>query len=267
MTQKRPSKRLGAFCAALLLSTALTATAQAALPSVTVDGAAYKGPVLVQQNTAYIPLRNFLSPMGWSISWDSASGTARARKADRTVVVDPTRQTVTADGTVLNTKAEVRSERIYLPLRSLCDALGYAVHWDSEGYAIAVGSGTSADWTEEDLYWLSRIICAEAGGESMTGQIAVGNVVLNRVASPEFPNSIHAVIFDRKYAVQFEPVSNGTVYRPPTAKSVEAAKLALQGVNTAGSSLYFFSPSLSEGTWIVNHRDYLKTIGCHRFYL
>lgn len=101
----------------------------------------------------------------------------------------------------------------------------------------------------------------------MTGQIAVGNVVLNRVASPEFPNSIHAVIFDRKYAVQFEPVSNGTVYQSPTETSVEAAKLALLGVNTAGGSLYFFNPSLSAGTWIANHRDYLKTIGCHRFYL
>lgn len=267
MTPKKPTNRLGAFCAALLLTGALSATAQAAPPSVTVDGTAYSGPVFVQQNTTYIPLRNFLSPMGWSVSWDSDSSTALAQKAERTVVVDPARKTVTADGAVFEIAAEVHSERLYLPLRGLCDALGYAVHWDSEGYTAAVGSGKAADWTEEDLYWLSRIICAEAGGESMTGQIAVGNVVLNRVASPEFPNSIHAVIFDRKYAVQFEPVSNGTVYQSPTETSVEAAKLALLGVNTAGGSLYFFNPSLSAGTWIANHRDYLKTIGCHRFYL
>ena len=63
-----------------------------------------------------------------------------------------------------------------------------------------------------ELYWLSRIICAESGAESMSGQIAVGNVILNRVRSGSFPNTVEGVIFDRKDAVQFEPVSNGRVY-------------------------------------------------------
>ena len=80
----------------------------------------------------------------------------------------------------------------------------------------------------------------------MTGQIAVGNVVLNRVAAKEFPNTIPAVIFDRKHDVQFTPVSNGTVYLPPTAKSVEAAKRVLNGENTAGKALYFYAPALSQ---------------------
>ena len=92
-------------------------------------------------------------------------------------------------------------------------------------------------------------------------------MVLNRVASGEYPNTVYDVIFDRKDAVQFEPVSNGTVYQTPTALSVQAARLALQGVNTAGESLFFFNPSLSQGTWIVRSRTYYTTIGCHRFYL
>lgn len=49
-----------------------------------------------------------------------------------------------------------------------------------------------------DLYWLSRIISAESRGESLKGQIAVGNVVLNRVEEDDFPDTIPAVIFDRK---------------------------------------------------------------------
>ena len=118
-----------------------------------------------------------------------------------------------------------------------------------------------------DLYWLSRIISAESQGESLTGQIAVGNVVLNRVKSAEFPNSIPAVIFDRKHDVQFTPVSNGTVYLPPTAQSVEAAKRALSGESTAGGAMYFYAPALSQGVWINANRTYLMTIGCHRFYL
>ena len=104
------------------------------------------------------------------------------------------------------------------------------------------------------MYWLSRIICAEAGGESLAGQVAVGNVVLNRVDSDEFPNTIHEVIFDRKHAVQFEPVSNGTVYNEPTETSVQAAKLALQGVNTAGKSLYFFNMDRRQPGLLYYHR-------------
>ena len=101
----------------------------------------------------------------------------------------------------------------------------------------------------------------------MEGQIAVGNVVINRTQSADFPNSICAVIFDRKNAVQFEPVENGTIYRTPSEKSMEAARRVLDGENTAGQSLYFYAPALSQGVWINANRTYYTTIGCHRFYL
>ena len=114
---------------------------------------------------------------------------------------------------------------------------------------------------------LSRIIYAESGAEPMDGQIAVGNVVLNRVASSEFPNSVAGVIFDRVNGTQFEPVENGTVYRTPSPQSAEAAVRVLNGDNTIGSALYFYAPALSQGVWIQNNRTFLKTIGCHRFYL
>ena len=99
------------------------------------------------------------------------------------------------------------------------------------------------------------------------GQIAVGNVVLNRVANEQFPDTIKDVIFDTKYAVQFEPVSNGTVYDEPAQSSVLAAKMVLEGARVVGDCLYFFAPALSEGTWIVNNRTYFTTIGGHDFYL
>ena len=123
------------------------------------------------------------------------------------------------------------------------------------------------EWSDSDLYWLSHIISAEARGEPMEGQIAVGNVVLNRVASSEFPNTIYDVIFDRAGGIQFEPVGNGTVYKTPADSCVQAAKQAMSGVNVVGKSLFFFAPALSEGTWIVNNRTYYKTIGGHQFYL
>ena len=167
----------------------------------------------------------------------------------------------------------VKKNRIGLKVTALAlccallgGAVGGGVAWDPYLGGAAVTS-PGAEHDAMDLYWLSRIISAESQGESLTGQIAVGNVVLNRVKSAEFPNSIPAVIFDRKHDVQFTPVSNGTVYLPPTAQSVEAAKRALRGESTAGGAMYFYAPALSQGVWINANRTYLMTIGCHRFYL
>ena len=95
----------------------------------------------------------------------------------------------------------------------------------------------------------------------------MGNVVLNRVESGQFPDTIPGVIFDRVDGVQFEPVKNGTVYDEPTAQSVEAARRVLEGENVIGDALYFYAPALSQGVWINANRTYAQTIGCHRFYL
>ena len=100
----------------------------------------------------------------------------------------------------------------------------------------------------------------------MLGQIAVGNVVLNRVRHENYPDNIKEVVFDDLYGIQFEPVENGTVYDEPAPSSVLAAKMALEGASVVGESLYFFAPDLSPGTWIVENGIYHSTIGCHRFY-
>jgi N-acetylmuramoyl-L-alanine amidase len=94
----------------------------------------------------------------------------------------------------------------------------------------------------------------------------VGNVVLNRVHSDEFPDTIYDVIFDSRWGGQFQPVSNGTIYDDPTEESVVAAKLCLEGANTAGASLYFLAPALTQNHWIMDNQTYVTTIGCHWFY-
>ena len=108
---------------------------------------------------------------------------------------------------------------------------------------------------------------AEAEGEPPEGQIAVGNVVLNRVASHDFPNTIYAVIFDRVGGVQFEPVLNGTIYCMPSAAAVEAAKRALSGENVAGDSLFFLNPEKAQSLWMTRERTFFAHIGHHDFYL
>ena len=109
---------------------------------------------------------------------------------------------------------------------------------------------------QADLHGQIRVH-AEAGGECFDGKIAVGNVVLNRVASPQYPNTIYGVIFDRKHGTQFSPVSFGTIYNTPSADSLTAAKLALQGSRPVGDCLYFRrNNGTREGTVIGNHVFY-----------
>lgn len=256
------------FLCGLLAAAALAVPTQAARTvPVQVDGQRLAGSSYLEQGVTYVPLRYLLDSLGgWKVSWDSAEQEAVAVSASARLTADPEEDTVTINGSVYGGRVTVENGRTYVPLRLVTEALGGSAEWDPYMAGAAVTSA-GADYNAADLYWLSRIICAESGGESMEGQIAVGNVVLNRMASDEFPNTIPGVIFDRVDGVQFEPVSNGTVYNSPTSQSVEAAMRVLNGENTIGSALYFYAPALSQGVWINANRSYYKTIGCHRFYL
>ena len=164
---------------------------------------------------------------------------------------------------------QTKNGLLLVPVRVLCKALGASVEWVGGENLVAITSGSgpiqSGDtyYDQEDLYWLSRIIYSESGNQSLAGKIAVGNVVLNRVASKQFPNTVYGVIFQRN---QFSPAGNGLIYRTPNAESVVAAKLALEGVNTAGNALYFINPSISSSGWFNRNCTYVATIGAHTFY-
>lgn len=122
-------------------------------------------------------------------------------------------------------------------------------------------------YSENDLYWLSRLIEAEASGESAEGKSAVGGCVMNRVKSSEFPNTVYGVIFDTKHGVQYQPTANGAIYNTPSAESVKAAKDALSGKSTAGNAMYFCNTRVAKTSWAASNRPYLMTIGNHVFYL
>ena len=253
----------------LLAAASLSLPAQAARRTVPVqaDGTVLKSGSYVEQGVTYVPLRYLLDALGgWTVSWDSREQEAVAVSGSLRLAADPAANTITVGGREYAGRVTVENGRTYVPLRLVSEALGGSAEWDPWMSGAAVTSA-GAEHDAADLYWLSRIISAESGGECLEGQIAVGNVVLNRVASREFPDTIPGVIFDRVDGVQFEPVSNGTVYKTPTAQSVEAARKVLAGEQVIGKALYFYAPALSQGTWINANRTYYKTIGCHRFYL
>ncbi len=165
------------------------------------------------------------------------------------------------------------SGMLYVPIRTLAKAYNANVEWRADTrsvdlYATAGESIISGDefYSSDEVYWLSRIISAEAGSEPMDGKILVGNVVLNRVESEEFPNTIYGVIFDREWGVQFTPTENGTVYNVPTADSIVAAKLCLDSYYISRSAMYFLNPERATNFWVPANRPYLMTVGCHDFY-
>ncbi len=226
---------------------------------------------LVEEGTTYVSLRavaNVLSPDA-AVTWED--GTAWVRGAGLTLSAKPGEQWLTVNGRALYIPHGVRLEKgsTLVPIRALAQALGGEVEWSAgKGVTLTPGSGRpeKQPYTQEDLYWMARIISAESRGEPLLGKLAVGTVVLNRVRSDEFPNTVREVIFDRKWGVQFTPVANGTVYDEPTQESLLAAKLVLDGARAAGNSLYFIAPELTDNHWTMENRTYVTTIGCHWFY-
>ena len=112
-----------------------------------------------------------------------------------------------------------------------------------------------------DRYMLARLISAEAESEPYTGKVAVGAVVLNRIESPKFPNSLAGVIYQ---PLAFETVSNGRIYSNPNSESVRAAGDAISGWDPTGGAIYFFNPSKTANRWIWARTIVLR-IGKHVF--
>jgi len=235
----------------------------------------YSGRAVLYEDTTYVDLHEFTAEMNvCRASWDAGEQTARFFGTDIVMSVQNGAEYMEANGRYLWCPTGVFADesRAYVPLRTAAKALGADVIWNAEEFAAYVVAGTStirpgnAYYVEDEVYWLSRIIYAEAGAEPFDGQIAVGNVVLNRVRSKSYPNTIYGVIFDRKYGTQFSPVSFGTIYQKPTASAVIAAKICLEGYSLSDEVLFFLNPRIATNNWIVRARPYAFTIGNHDFY-
>ncbi len=236
-------------------------------------------PAFLYKGFTLVPLRAVSDALcADTVNWNARTESAEIKKGSKTLVLTKNSKTALVNGRKepLDMKAIIYHDRFYVPLRFVAENFGVTVKWDKETYtvnlsapSITVPSHTIGEpfYNDEDLYWLSRIVHAESQGEPMKGKIGVANVVLNRVESPLYDNTIKEVVFDRKYGVQFTPTLNGTIYETPLGDSVVAAKRALLGENHAGKSLYFLNPKIAESFWIVNNRTFYKSIGNHDFYL
>ena len=115
--------------------------------------------------------------------------------------------------------------------------------------------------SSSDLYLLAKCVYAEARGESYTGQVAVAAVILNRVESPDFPNTIAGVIY-QPWA--FTAVNDGQINLEPNQTAYNAARDALNGWDPTYGALYYYNASTATNKWIYS-KTTTVTIGNHVF--
>lgn len=266
-----------------LMLTVVSASATKQIPGdsyavpLTVNGRnVLSGEVFNFEGNTYVPMKKFADWLGnFTYSFDSSTKTLTLKGENLKVVARAEDMYICANDRYFYTVGEVKyvDGEIYVPIRPMTKALNCYVEWDSASSRFIVRSGDTSRlatagqvYNSGDIYWLSRIISAEAKGESMKGKIAVGNVVINRMRSSDFPNSIYGVIFDKKYGIQFTPVANNTIYNEPTSESIIAAKMCIEGYSLSNEVLYFLNPAISSSSWIQRSRPYAFTVGNHKFY-
>ncbi|MBR3804144.1 MAG: spore cortex-lytic enzyme [Clostridia bacterium] len=124
-------------------------------------------------------------------------------------------------------------------------------------------SSTNSKFSSSDVKLLARLIYAEARGEPYQGQVAVGAVVLNRVKSSSFPNTISGVIY-QPYA--FTCVNDGQINLSPNQTAINAANDAMNGWDPTYGCLYYYNPKVATSKWIYSRKT-VVTIGQHVFAL
>jgi len=128
-----------------------------------------------------------------------------------------------------------------------------------------VARGSTSRFSTSDVELLARLVRAEAGGESYTGQVAVAATVLNRVNSSQYPNTIPGVVYQRVNGyIQYCPVRNGTINMPATNTARRATIDAINGWDPSRGALSFFNPRTATNAWIRT-RTVTTVIGNHRF--
>ena len=128
-------------------------------------------------------------------------------------------------------------------------------------YNSSNSSSSSSSSNSSNVNLLARLIYGEARGEPYTGQVAVGAVVMNRVKSSSFPNTISGVIYQ---SGAFDAVRDGQINLSPNSTAIKAAQDAINGWDPSYGAVYYFNPSTATNKWIWS-RPMTVTIGRHRF--
>ncbi|MBQ7794114.1 MAG: cell wall hydrolase [Clostridia bacterium] len=252
---------------AFFLIVLIFGTVASAQVGIVVDGKALAAeiPPFIENGSTYLSVHSIGDMLGAeSVSWnaDDRSVTVLADGAELKLIIGSDTAYIDGEAILTTTPAIIRNDRSYLPVRFVSETLGAGVAWDDSTKTVYITFAN--DTNDETLLWLARIVHIESGNEGYEGKLAVANVILNRVKSPKFPDTVYDVIFQPN---QFPPAASGALDNlTPNDGCYAAAADALNGVNNVGDSLYFCAGSQVETSWVANNRTFYAQIGNHCFY-
>ncbi len=222
---------------------------------------------------------NFIAVQYKGVTYLSAYGATTALRPDAVSSWEEEQMVLRGEDFTLRAKAgckyiEVNGRYLYVPhgvildedgdtlvpVHALAKALGATVSWD--GTVVLTGGGEplasgETFYDAQALDLLSRVITHESGNQVLEGKMAVGNVILNRVAHKDFPNTVYDVVYQRG---QFTGATEITA----NAESILAAKLCLEGANVVPGAYWF--NGVGQSCWASRHKSLITTIGGHAFY-
>lgn len=228
-------------------------------------------PVIIN-GTTYLSMHEFCVCLGCTDVWENGGVTVR-RGTELSIRCDYGKPYLIANDRALYFEygSLLKPNGLWVPVRILAKIFNMDVAWDGVTRTISLTSkggvieSGETFYDKEDLYWLSRIINAESRGEPLAGMIAVGNVILNRLNNPNFPDTIYGVIYDFSAGVQFAPAVDGSMELEPTEQTVLAAKLCLDGAVVCKNG-YYFMGTYVESCWASRNRPLVMTVGKHNFF-
>jgi N-acetylmuramoyl-L-alanine amidase len=205
----------------------------------------------MKNGNIFVPVRFVSEALSAKVQWIPEEKKVVIIRKEKTIELwqGSDKLMVNGEQFTLDTAVEVLNNRTMVPVKYIAEHLDFTTEWHNptytlhlyrEGLGVPATSIAERTYTDDDIIWLSRIVCVEARGLSVEGKVAVANVVLNRKRSPSFPNSICDVIFQVDVYQQFPPAHReGFRELVPDDQSIIAAKMALEGINNIDRCLFF----------------------------
>jgi hypothetical protein len=224
-------------------------------------------------DTVFVVGRFLVEALGGTIEWFGDTKTVKMTLNEKSIdiVIGSTDAEVDGVATKLYKAPFIKDGRTMIPLRFVSENFGCQVSWNQNTYTVdIINSGVEIpeayiyerNYTDEDLYLLSKIVTVESGDYSLDMAMAIANTVLNRVKDERFPDTIEGVIYQVDEHVQFPPAHKASFENLiPKPISIAATKKALEGVNNIGGSLYF-----NNQPFVSKSDDLIRIIDGEYFY-